>query len=76
MQLTELLNNNIDICARERCPVSFVGTVTNDGHVKLIEDCMENFEKYENNSKEISLPFDLSLEAVLGKINIFLFQDG
>ncbi|CAH0627088.1 unnamed protein product [Chrysodeixis includens] len=61
-----------DICRRERCPVSFVGEVTGDGYMSLVEDSYS--EKYldrnerlrvENKSK---LPYDLHLEAVLGNM--------
>lgn len=55
-----------DICSRERCPVSFVGQVTSDGHVKLVEGSMENAKNLDT-SKD--LPFDLNLEAVLGKFS-------
>lgn len=50
----ELLKN---ICKRERCPVNFVGEVTDTGRVVLALD-----------EDEKSVPFNLSLEHVLGKM--------
>ncbi|KAG6446478.1 hypothetical protein O3G_MSEX004433 [Manduca sexta] len=61
-----------DICRRERCPVSFVGEVTGDGYVSLVEDSYK--DKYLNRSERLSaenkskLPYDLHLEAVLGNM--------
>ncbi|CAG5040208.1 unnamed protein product [Parnassius apollo] len=61
-----------EICLRERCPVSFVGEVTGDGYMSLVEDSFnevhiprENRLKPEVKSK---LPYDLHLEAVLGNM--------
>ncbi|XP_013141308.1 PREDICTED: phosphoribosylformylglycinamidine synthase [Papilio polytes] len=61
-----------DICRRERCPVSFVGEVTGDGYMSLVEDSYkevhiprENRLKPEIKSK---LPYDLHLDAVLGNM--------
>ncbi|XP_068630835.1 phosphoribosylformylglycinamidine synthase [Battus philenor] len=61
-----------EICRRERCPVSFVGEVTGDGYMSLVEDSFkevhlprENRLKPEIKSK---LPYDLHLEAVLGNM--------
>ncbi|XP_041976671.1 phosphoribosylformylglycinamidine synthase isoform X2 [Aricia agestis] len=61
-----------DLCRRERCPVSFVGEVTGDGFMSLIEDSYNNTYidrtnrlKLETKSK---LPYDLHLEAVLGNM--------
>lgn len=58
------------ICARERCPISFVGVVTGDGRVTLVEQAApkdmqqallpEARESYGNS------PFDLELSYVLG----------
>ena len=59
-----------DICRRERCPVSFVGEVTGDGFMSLVEDSYT--DKYLNRTERLKpetkskLPFDLHLEAVLG----------
>lgn len=61
----------IDICRRERCPVSFVGEVTGDGYMTLVEDSYNN--SYINRSLrqapevKAKLPYDLHLEAVLGE---------
>ncbi|XP_055628077.1 phosphoribosylformylglycinamidine synthase [Toxorhynchites rutilus septentrionalis] len=60
----------LDICARERCPISFVGVVTGNGYVSLI-DHPADFEKYinrENREKWGELPFDMHLDHVLGKM--------
>uniref|UniRef100_A0A6B2EE34 Phosphoribosylformylglycinamidine synthase n=1 Tax=Phlebotomus kandelakii TaxID=1109342 RepID=A0A6B2EE34_9DIPT len=59
-----------EICARERCPINFVGMVTGNGYVTLLEE-EADFEKYldrENLPKETSLPFDLHLKDVLGEM--------
>ncbi|KAJ8732764.1 hypothetical protein PYW07_015363 [Mythimna separata] len=61
-----------DICRRERCPVSFVGEVTGDGYMSLVEDSYT--DKYLNRAERLKpetkskLPFDLHLEAVLGNM--------
>ena len=44
------------ICARENSPAAFVGTVTNDGRVRLVD------------SSDGSVPFDLPLDLVLGEM--------
>uniref|UniRef100_A0A1B0CYC3 Phosphoribosylformylglycinamidine synthase n=1 Tax=Lutzomyia longipalpis TaxID=7200 RepID=A0A1B0CYC3_LUTLO len=59
-----------EICQRERCPISFVGIVTGNGYVTLLEE-EANFEKYlqrENLPKQSSRPFDLHLRDVLGEM--------
>ena len=54
------------ICARERCPINFVGVVTGNGFVTLIED-FADFEKFLNrNAITSNVPFDLNLKDVLG----------
>lgn len=63
----DLLTN---ICKRERCPINFVGIVTGNGYVSLIEDEISNASKYIDRKNKNSwgpLPFDLHLDAVLGK---------
>nr|XP_021194118.2 phosphoribosylformylglycinamidine synthase [Helicoverpa armigera]XP_021194121.2 phosphoribosylformylglycinamidine synthase [Helicoverpa armigera]XP_049702709.1 phosphoribosylformylglycinamidine synthase [Helicoverpa armigera] len=61
-----------DICRRERCPVSFVGEVTGDGYMSLVEDAYTN--KYLNRNERLKpetqskMPYDLHLEAVLGNM--------
>lgn len=64
------------ICARERCPISFVGVVTGDGYVTLVESKAE-FDKYLNQnthtelrkaSKQSVVPFDMHLKDVLGEM--------
>lgn len=55
-----------DLCKRERCPINFVGVVTGNGFVTLIED-EPDFTKFidrENIPKEV--PFDMELKHVLG----------
>ncbi|KAJ8732017.1 hypothetical protein PYW08_014747 [Mythimna loreyi] len=61
-----------DICRRERCPVSFVGEVTGDGFMSLVEDSytdkyLDRTERLKPETKS-KLPFDLHLEAVLGNM--------
>lgn len=56
------------ICARERCPINFVGVVSGNGFVTLVEN-KADFEKYLNRDSGKSwgpLPFDMHLEHVLG----------
>ncbi|CAG9797446.1 unnamed protein product [Chironomus riparius] len=56
------------ICERERCPINFVGVVTGNGNVTLIEN-EADFNKYmdrENIPKDI--PFDMNLKDVLGEM--------
>ncbi|XP_049866264.1 phosphoribosylformylglycinamidine synthase [Pectinophora gossypiella] len=61
-----------EICNRERCPVSFVGEVTGDGYMSLVEDSLN--EKYLSRpvrsrpDVQAKLPYDLHLEAVLGNM--------
>lgn len=59
------------ICARERCPISFVGAVTGNGFVTLIEE-HANFEKFLDRSSvdaaREKIPFDMNLRDVLGEI--------
>lgn len=62
------------ICARERCPISFVGVVTGDGYVTLVES-EANFEKYLNekthqiaSGAESTVPFDMHLKDILGEM--------
>lgn len=61
-----------EICRRERCPVSFVGEVTGDGYMSLIEDFSTN--KYLDRRARLTpdvrakLPYDLHLDAVLGNM--------
>lgn len=66
------------ICARERCPITFVGVVTGDGFVTLIES-EANFEKYLNENAQrrkrsrddapkTTVPFDMHLNDILGEM--------
>lgn len=55
-----------DICVRERCPINFVGVVTGNGFVSLLEQ-EADFEKFLNReSIPNDVPFDLNLKDVLG----------
>ncbi|EDW63604.1 phosphoribosylformylglycinamidine synthase [Drosophila virilis] len=58
------------ICARERCPISFVGVVTGDGRVTLVEHAapndMEQALLPEARKSYGAAPFDLELTHVLG----------
>lgn len=56
-----------EICARERCPVSFVGVVSGTGLVTLVEDVPADFENIEKYSRaEARAPFNMHLKDVLG----------
>lgn len=61
------------ICARERCPISFVGVVTGDGYVTLVES-EAKFEEYLNglveqrNKTKTILPFNMHLKDILGEM--------
>ena len=57
------------ICERERCPISFVGVVTGDGRVTLVESDADFEKALQPNSDHSQLgpiPFDLELKHVLG----------
>lgn len=60
-----------DICERERCPICFVGIVTENGRVSLIESPAHFDEVLTNNDSEYlskigPVPFDMELKYVLG----------
>ncbi|XP_058825547.1 phosphoribosylformylglycinamidine synthase [Topomyia yanbarensis] len=60
----------LDVCERERCPISFVGFVTGNGYVSLVDD-VAHFGKYadrKNRTEWGKLPFDMHLDNVLGKM--------
>lgn len=70
------------ICARERCPISFVGVVTGDGYVTLVES-EAAFEKYLNDkvrsdlrksAEHSTVPFDMHLKDVLGEMPRKVYQ--
>uniref|UniRef100_A0A336M968 Phosphoribosylformylglycinamidine synthase n=1 Tax=Culicoides sonorensis TaxID=179676 RepID=A0A336M968_CULSO len=65
-----------EICARERCPISFVGFVTGEGFVTLIEGPTdaEKYAKRENRESWGDLPFDMHLKEVLGEMPKKEFQ--
>lgn len=56
------------ICARERCPISFVGVVSGTGLVTLVEGPadFEHIEKYSR--AEAVTPFNMHLKDVLGEM--------
>lgn len=57
-----------DICARERCPINFVGIVSGTGYVTLIES-EADFENYEQYSRADAVtPFNMHLKDVLGEM--------
>lgn len=61
-----------EICRRERCPICFVGVVTGDGRVRLIES-KADFDKalspqLKQSLGNATLPFDLELKHVLGEM--------
>lgn len=55
------------ICERERCPICFVGVVSGNGYVTLLES-VTDLEKYTHHleCKDLSVPFDMHLKDVLG----------
>lgn len=56
------------ICARERCPISFVGIVSGTGYVTLIESeaDFDNFEQIA--AQTLRSPFNMHLKDVLGEM--------
>lgn len=52
------------VCLREKCPVDFVGNITGDGKIKLVDDG-ESSTGQANGGR---CPVDLQLEWVLGKM--------
>lgn len=58
-----------NICRREKCPVSFVGEVTGDGKIVLVEGADEKLK-----NPNVRNPVDLNLECVLGKMPQKTFQ--
>lgn len=56
------------ICERERCPINFVGIVTGNGNVTLLEE-EADFEKFMNRENiPKNVPFDMNLKYVLGEM--------
>lgn len=56
------------ICERERCPINFVGVVTGNGTVTLIED-KADFNKFmDRGNIPKNVPFDMNLKYVLGEM--------
>ncbi|XP_017056389.1 phosphoribosylformylglycinamidine synthase [Drosophila ficusphila] len=64
------------ICRRERCPISFVGVVTGDGRVTLLEEAAPKDLKQALNefNRSKPSPFDLELKHVLGDMPKRTFQ--
>lgn len=59
----------VDICNRERCPISFVGFVTGNGYVTLVDGAAGDPKLYANREHRDTwgdLPFDMRLNDVLG----------
>lgn len=56
------------ICDRERVPVAFVGTVTGDGRVTLVEGDADPADK------SVRHPFDMSLAHVLSEMPRKVFK--
>ncbi|CAH2308064.1 phosphoribosylformylglycinamidine synthase [Pelobates cultripes] len=54
------------VCSRERCPVDFVGKITGDGKIVLVNG--GESDPVPNSSDRNSLPVDLQLDWVLGKM--------
>ncbi|MED6236528.1 hypothetical protein ATANTOWER_010571, partial [Ataeniobius toweri] len=52
------------VCQREKCPVDFVGQITGDGKIVLVDDEESNSEQ----AGGLRHPVDLQLEWVLGKM--------
>uniref|UniRef100_W4VRR3 Phosphoribosylformylglycinamidine synthase n=1 Tax=Corethrella appendiculata TaxID=1370023 RepID=W4VRR3_9DIPT len=65
-----------EICLREKCPLNFVGVVSKNGHVTLVEDNAD-FEKYLNRSVSQSwgnVPFNMKLRDVLCEMPMKTFH--
>lgn len=63
-----------EICERERCPINFVGVVTGNGFVTLIEE-KADFDKFiDRKSISSKVPFDMNLKDVLGEIPRKVFE--
>lgn len=61
------------LCERERCPINFVGIVTGNGHVTLLEEKEdEKFINRENIPKNAT--FDMNLKYVLGEMPRKIFE--
>lgn len=60
---------------REKCPIDFVGVVTGDGFIKLVEDQDANLDhKKIASQRKTRLPVDLQLEHVLGSMPAKKFE--
>uniref|UniRef100_X1ZKR9 Phosphoribosylformylglycinamidine synthase n=1 Tax=Capitella teleta TaxID=283909 RepID=X1ZKR9_CAPTE len=65
-----------EIATREKCPISFVGRITGDGKVRLVDDLRS--QAIEPDSKKMKKtardPVDLHLDHVLGKMPTKVFK--
>ncbi|XP_061593812.1 phosphoribosylformylglycinamidine synthase [Cololabis saira] len=52
------------VCQREKCPVDFVGNITGDGKIVLVDDERSGGDQ----ADQVRHPVDLQLEWVLGKM--------
>lgn len=62
------------ICKREKCPVDYVGTITGNGKIVLVEGEASLGEDDVSEDKEVRHPVDLDLQFVLGKMPQKIFQ--
>ncbi|XP_062914764.1 phosphoribosylformylglycinamidine synthase isoform X2 [Mobula hypostoma] len=57
------------VCNREKCPVDFVGKITGDGMIVLVDDRdISKKSEFSNGELSTACPVDLKLEWVLGKM--------
>ncbi|XP_029462717.1 phosphoribosylformylglycinamidine synthase [Rhinatrema bivittatum] len=56
------------VCRREKCPVDFVGRITGDGRIVLVDGSAQDSIPDLASSNERRHPVDLQLEWVLGKM--------
>ncbi|ELU02558.1 hypothetical protein CAPTEDRAFT_210251, partial [Capitella teleta] len=65
-----------EIATREKCPISFVGRITGDGKIRLVDDL--RLQAIEPDSKKMKKtardPVDLHLDHVLGKMPTKVFK--
>nr|XP_033800859.1 phosphoribosylformylglycinamidine synthase isoform X1 [Geotrypetes seraphini] len=56
------------VCRREKCPVNFVGRITGDGRIVLVDGSSQDSITDTTSDKKKRHPVDLQLEWVLGKM--------
>lgn len=61
------------LCARERCPINFVGIVSGIGYVTLLEE-EENVKFMDRDNIPNDAPFDMELKYVLGDMPRKIFD--